>query len=148
MFLICACAILSDYDIALVDLYSTGTPKQQIKPVNRLLLTCREMWSIIFSYENQCTQSWRSFFLLTLWVYYTIPFGFSLFWHFRVNIFISNHFVWRRITDEGPLSEMRIWSILLIKSDLKWCIHLSRISFYITIVITRGMACRPSIKHK
>ena len=24
------------------------------------------------------------------------------------------------------IPEMRIWSILLIKSDLKWCIHLSR----------------------
>ena len=29
---------------------------------------------------------------------------------------------------------MRIWSILLIKSDLKWCIHLSR-SLYLYIVI-------------
>ena len=29
-------------------------------------------------------------------------------------------------TDKGSLPEMRIWSILLIKSDLKWCIHLSR----------------------
>ena len=29
-------------------------------------------------------------------------------------------------TDEGSLPEMRIWSILLIISDLKWCIHLSR----------------------
>ena len=26
---------------------------------------------------------------------------------------------------------MRIWSILLIKSDLKWCIHLSRSLFFI-----------------
>ena len=31
-----------------------------------------------------------------------------------------------RITDEGSLPEMRIWSILLINSYLKWCIHLSR----------------------
>ena len=31
-----------------------------------------------------------------------------------------------RITDEGALPEMCIWSTLLIKSDLKWCIHLSR----------------------
>ena len=30
--------------------------------------------------------------------------------------------VWLRITDEGSVPEMRIWSILLIKSDLKWCI--------------------------
>ena len=36
---------------------------------------------------------------------------------------------WPRITDEGSVSEMRIWSILLIKSDFKWCIHLSRSLF-------------------
>ena len=34
-----------------------------------------------------------------------------------------------RITDEGSVPEMRIWSILLIKSDLKWCTHLSRSLF-------------------
>ena len=28
-------------------------------------------------------------------------------------------------TDEGSVPEMRKWSVLLIKSDLKWCIHLS-----------------------
>ena len=37
---------------------------------------------------------------------------------------ILNYFVWLRITDEGYVSEMRIWSVLLMKSDLKWCIHL------------------------
>ena len=42
---------------------------------------------------------------------------------------VWNPFVWLRITDEGSLPEMRIWSILLIKSDLKWCIHLSRSLF-------------------
>ena len=36
---------------------------------------------------------------------------------------------WLRITDEGSVSEMRIWSILLIKSNLKWCIYLSRSLF-------------------
>ena len=71
--------------------------------------------------------------IIILWVFYTIPFGFSLFRNFRVNIFyFGNHFVWRRITDEGSLPEMRIWSILLIKSELKWCIHLSKVSFYIS----------------
>ena len=34
-----------------------------------------------------------------------------------------------RITDEGSVPEMRIWSILLIKSFVKWCIHLSRSLF-------------------
>ena len=34
-----------------------------------------------------------------------------------------------RFTDEGALPVMRIWSILLIEFDLKWCIHLSRSLF-------------------
>ena len=38
-------------------------------------------------------------------------------------------FVWLRITDEGSVPDMRIWSILLIKFDFKWCIHLSRSLF-------------------
>ena len=57
----------------------------------------------------------------------------SLFMHFRDNIFFWNHFVWRRITDEGSLPEMHIWSILLITSELKWCIHLSRSLFIFLI---------------
>ena len=71
--------------------------------------------------------------IVILWVYYTILFGFTLFKLFWVIIFnFWNHFVWLRITEEGSLSEMGIWSILLIKSDLKWCIHLSRsLSLYL-----------------
>ena len=43
------------------------------------------------------------------------------------------YFVWLRITDVASVPEMHIWSILLIKSDKKWCIHLSRSLFlYIT----------------
>ena len=42
-----------------------------------------------------------------------------------------NHFVWLSITEEGSFSEMRTWSILLIKSDLKWYKHLSRSFFFI-----------------
>ena len=34
-----------------------------------------------------------------------------------------------RITNEGSVPEMRIWSILLIISDLKWCIDLGRSLF-------------------
>ena len=41
-----------------------------------------------------------------------------------------NYFLWLRIIDEGSVPEMRIWSISLIKSDLKWCIHLSRSLFF------------------
>ena len=47
---------------------------------------------------------------------------FGTFWALFFNFF--NYFLWLRITDEGSIPEMRIWSILLIKSDLKWCIHL------------------------
>ena len=69
--------------------------------------------------------------IVILWVYYTIPFGFTLFWHFWAYIFnFLNYFLWLRITDEGSVPEMRIWSTLLIKSDLKWCIHLSRSLFF------------------
>ena len=36
---------------------------------------------------------------------------------------------WLRITDEGYVPEMRLSSILLVKLDLKWCIHLRRSLF-------------------
>ena len=68
--------------------------------------------------------------IVILWVYYTIPFGFSLFRHFwaiTFNFWII--IVWLRITDEGSLPEMRILFILLIEFDLNWCIHLSRSLF-------------------
>ena len=39
---------------------------------------------------------------------------------------LLNNFVWLWITDEGLVPEMRMWYLLLIKSDLKWCKHLSR----------------------
>ena len=41
-----------------------------------------------------------------------------------------NYFVWLRITDEGSVPEIRIWSILLIKSDLKWCKHLDLFLYF------------------
>ena len=68
--------------------------------------------------------------IVILWVYYTIPFGLSFFWHFWHYFSTTyNYFIWLRVTDEGSVPEMRIWSILLIKSDLEWCIHLSRSLF-------------------
>ena len=54
----------------------------------------------------------------------------------NVNIKIVSYSVYAvyqsrlRITDEGSVPEMRIWSISLIQSDLKWCIHLSRGLFF------------------
>ena len=41
-----------------------------------------------------------------------------------------NYFAWLRITDEGSVPEMRIWSILLMKSDSKWCIHLDLFLYF------------------
>ena len=41
-----------------------------------------------------------------------------------------NYFVWLRITDEGSVTEMRIWSIVLMKSDYKWCIHLDLFLYF------------------
>ena len=73
-----------------------------------------------------------------LWVHYTIPSGFSLFL-----ALLGHHYptfettFWRRITDEGSVPEMRICSILLIKPDLKCCIHLSRSLFlYLNYLVT------------
>ena len=65
-----------------------------------------------------------------MWVYYTIPFGFNLFWHFLASLCnFWSYYVWLRITDEGSIPEMRIWSILLITSVLKWCMYLSKSRF-------------------
>ena len=94
-------------------------------------------WFVAF-WEHQNFPCKNSMEIVILWVYYTILFGFSLFRHFWVSHFnFLNYFVWLRITDEGSVLEMRIWSILLIKSDLKWRIHLSK-SFYLYSVDYRN----------
>ena len=42
-----------------------------------------------------------------------IYYGFSLFRHFLgITFHLFTYFVWLRITDEGSVPEMRIWSIL------------------------------------
>ena len=67
----------------------------------------------------------------TLWFYYTIPFGFSLFWHvWNISFQLLIILFWLRITVKGSVPEMQIWSILIIKSDWKWCINL-RISLFL-----------------
>ena len=61
--------------------------------------------------------------IVILCVYYTIPFWLKL---------VSAHFgLHLSITDEGSVPEMCIWSILLLKSYLKWFIHLSKTIFFI-----------------
>ena len=76
-------------------------------------------WFVAFG-EHQNFPCLKLIEIVILWVYYTIPFGFSLFWHFLVitfQLFILH--VWLRITEEGSVPEMRIRSISLIYSDLK-----------------------------
>ena len=72
-----------------------------------------------------------------LWVNYTIPCGSTVLWyHLGITFQHFNYFVWLRIPDEGSVPEMGKWSILLIKFDLKWCIHLSRSLFlYLTCTL-------------
>ena len=82
--------------------------------------------------------------IVTLWVYYTIPFGFTLFRQFlaSLNSHILNYFIWLRITEEGSVPEMCIWSISnLILFFFKWCIHLSRslfLNFNYLVSVTAG----------
>ena len=68
--------------------------------------------------------------IVYLLVYYTIPFGFHVFLYFwGVTFHLFNWLFLLWITDDGYVPEMCICSILLIKSDLKWCIHLTRSLF-------------------
>ena len=58
--------------------------------------------------------------IVILWVHYTIPFAETCFGSFWTSLFnVLNYFAWLRITDEGLVPEMRIWSILLIKCHIK-----------------------------
>ena len=89
----------------------------------------------------------KLFEIVILWVYYTIPFGFSLIWHvWDISFKLLIILFWLRITDEGSVPEMRIWFILLIQSDLKRCIHLSRslfLYFNYLVSVTAGGSVSP-----
>ena len=51
--------------------------------------------------------------IVILSVYYTIPYGFSLFQHFLgITFHLLKYFFWLKITGEGSVPEMCIWSIL------------------------------------
>ena len=91
--------------------------------------------SLSFS-DSKRFESIKIFFVLKmteiviLWVYCTILFGFILFWHILgITFQLLKLLFWLKITDEGSVPEMRIWSIFLIKSDLKWFKHISRSLF-------------------
>ena len=71
--------------------------------------------------------------IVILWVSYAISFGLSLFWHFSditFQLLKLPHF-WLSFTDEGSVPEMRIWSIVFIKSDKNGVCILVEVSFYI-----------------
>ena len=68
--------------------------------------------------------------IVILWVYYTIPFGFSLLGTFEASLLkFLNYSV--GLTEEGSLPEMRIWSILLIKSEYLNGVHILVEAFFI-----------------
>ena len=72
--------------------------------------------------------------IVILWVYYTIPFGFTLFWQFLASLLnIINYVVWLRISDEGSVPEMRIWSISNL-IDLNGVYILVEVSFWIKYI--------------
>ena len=50
------------------------------------------------------------------------------------------YFVWLRVIDEGSVPEMRIWTMLLITTDLKWCIHLGR-SLFLNYIHFKKLFC-------
>ena len=92
--------------------------KKYILLVIHLYIYCREAFGeysdiqIAIYYEINLKIFYIYFFF---WIFL---FGFSLFWHFLVitfQLFILH--VWLRITDEGSVPEMRIWSISSIESD-------------------------------
>ena len=77
-----------------------------------LTLRVRNGDIFLFSLNLSCLEFIE---IVILWVYCTIPFGFTLFLALLgIDSHISNCFVCLRITDEGSVPEMRIWSILLI----------------------------------
>ena len=51
--------------------------------------------------------------------------------HVEITFQHLNYCILLRIAYEGSVPQMRVWSTLIIKSDLKWCIHLRRCLFFI-----------------
>ena len=92
------------------------------------------MWqtcNIYVCYANHYYMSSTSFtFKIQIYIYiqqFYVPYISHIILKFLKILF------WLRITDEGSVPEMRIWSILLIKSDLKWYMQFSRSLFlYLT----------------
>ena len=102
---------------------------------SNILIYCRQHMHLFEYCHSGCLFLWLNCLLLVIrWAIkghwassYTSHFGFSFFFDTFGAVFFTllNRFVWLRITDEGSVLEMRILSILVIKSDLKWFMHLS-----------------------
>ena len=88
------------------------TISNQSLSLNKLYGRLRLIRSVLRPSSSLC---FKVVEIVILRVYYTMPFGliFFLASHFT----FLNYFVWLRITDEGSVPEMRLWSILRIKSD-------------------------------
>ena len=72
--------------------------------------------SVIRSVSRASTFSVLKFIEIVFFgVYSPSLFGFCLFWHFCDIFFQFSYFVWLRITDDGSVLEMRIWSIQYCK---------------------------------
>ena len=110
-------------------LFSKNWPEIQVTlniffSINALSLTeNKNNYSLILDciYINAICKTYR----LT-----TISFGFSLLWLFWFITFQLLKLLWLvKYHWYGSVPEMWLWSILSIKSGLKWCIHLSRSLF-------------------
>ena len=87
-------------------------------------------WFVSF-WEHQNFLCWNYWNCTFVDLSYGIPFDSASFGTFVTSLInFLNYFVWLRITDEGSVPEMRILSILLMKSDLKWCIHLDLFLYF------------------
>ena len=101
------------------------------KPISPGLVLSPDLWVsntpryFSFAFYLDVNIIWNCYSVGSLHHPFWLCLVFRHFWYINFQPFV-NYFVWLRITDEGSVPEMRIWSILLIKSDLKWCIHLSR----------------------
>ena len=144
--------LAKDYESYLIYVKKTYAPLPPFGPhknllnsnlVSKLVSTPAEWIVLSFSKFSVI----KLFEIVILWVYYTIPFGFSLFWYvWDISFQLLKLLLWLRTTEEGSVPEMRIWSILLFESDLKWCIHLSRslfLYFNYLVSVTAGGPVSP-----
>ena len=75
--------------------------------------------------------------IVIVWVYYTIPFCFNLFRHFGgITFQLFKLLCLAKVTDEVSVPEMRIWFILLIKSELKCYTSLFKSLFILYHIIS------------